>query len=627
MARRGFGRAALGSGVGAFFSLAVLFGAQAAPAVSRVERGVARSASSGFSFSTQPALEPAFAPSIPDYVTRCDPADVVTVSVSDSGGTPVSVDRQPVDTRGFRTRLKIGPGQGFVVRTPSASYTVRCLPSDFPRYTAQIFGQPQAAYYLMTPSSAVAKAPAAPYVVLFDAHGVPVWWYGVSGGAPVDASLLPDGDLAWDLERYSFNKHNATALTYQTLNGFGLPSGTELDEYRLDGTPIRKLATAGTPTDFHTGLGLPGGTYLMTSYALRSGANLSPVFGGTGNVLDATFQVVSSAGTLLYSWDAAGRIVPAESVRWRSALDFAYPGVTGSVWDYQHIDSVVPDGDGYLISLQHTDAVYLVRASDGSIEWKLGGTPTFESLTIIGDPNAARDFGGPTDAQVWPDGTVSVLDNGTNRGRAPRVLRFRIDAQARTATLIQTITDPLVSASACCGSARLLPGGDWVVDWGNTQVMDELNQYDQAVLRLTLGYPYYSYGVIPILPGQLRLGALEAGMNAITPRTPSGANPPALAHLRVSYAATRGRLRVRFTLAWRARVRFSFARCASTNRKRCQRVGSRYTVVAQRGANAFVLKGWFAGRRLGPGDYRLTATPMTGSLAGRSVSATFRVGP
>jgi hypothetical protein len=62
-----------------------------------------------------------------------------------------------------------------------------------------------------------------------------------------------------------------------------------------------------------------------------------------------------------------------------------YPGVPGVVWDWQHINSVEPYDNGYLISMRNTNAIYYIDASDGSIVWKLGGTETPQSLTIVSD--------------------------------------------------------------------------------------------------------------------------------------------------------------------------------------------------------------------------------------------------
>lgn len=604
-------------------------------------RAVASVAPSGFSFRTRPALQPQFNPAVPHYVTRCEPAEKVTIQVSDTTGTPVTVDAQPVATRSFSTTVKIGRGQRFIVRAGTgharASYSIACLPPDFPRYTAQVTGSPQASYYLMTPSSARVKAPGAPYVALFDNHGVPVWWYDDQSGSPLDASLAPNGDLTWDVYKNLFNRQASPALSWQmglfgpppsVSSGFNVPTGVDLVEHRLDGNLVKKVDTVGSPTDFHEGLPLANGNFLMTSYALRPNANLSPLFSAPTNALDATFQVVSPHGSLLSTWTAAGRISPAETGSYGRGPVLSYPGALGPVWDYQHIDSVAPDGNGYLVSLAHTNAVYLVSGSDGSVEWKLGGSRTAQSLTIVGDPSAGSDFDNPSDARAWPDGTVSVLDSGSNSKRPPRVLRFRIDPQAGTATLVQTLTDPGATASTCCGSARLLPGGDWVVAWGTSGIVDELAPSGQAVFRLTFSGSYYTYRAVPILPGQLRLRALLAGMDAMTPRIPSGTRPPALSRLRVLFHRGQRGLRVRFTLAWGAPVRFALARCASAAPgRRCtsylplQQTSMRQT---KRGANDLVL---FTATtaRLSLGQYRLTATPTFRRRSGQRQAAVFRL--
>ena len=75
---------------------------------------------------------------------------------------------------------------------------------------------------------------------------------------------------------------------------------------------------------------------------------------------------------------------------------------------------------------------------------------------MIGDPRAYT-FGGQHDARLLPDGTLTVFDNRTDLSDPrPRAVRFRIDEQARTPTYLWSITDPAISFSICCGSARRL---------------------------------------------------------------------------------------------------------------------------------------------------------------------------
>ena len=121
-----------------------------------------------------------------------------------------------------------------------------------------------------------------------------------------------------------------------------------------------------------------------------------------------------------------------------------------------------------MISSRHTDAVYGIDRASGHILWKLGGTSTPESLRVVGDP-ANRLLGGPHDARVGSDGRLTIYDNGKGRPRLPRVVSYRLDLRRRTATYLGQLNDPEVTDSHCCGSARELPGGGWLVSWGTTR--------------------------------------------------------------------------------------------------------------------------------------------------------------
>lgn len=463
----------------------------------------ARAAPPSPSITAQPQLQPAFDPAVHDYVTRCEPAGQVTVSVT-AGSVPVSVAGAAPQTGSFNRTLQLSSGRRFTIAFGGGDYNVRCLPQDFPTFTASRTGTPQAAYYLATPSIALGVPSSPPYVALFDDNGVPVWWYRSPSGTPLNAQLLADGSLAWNVETGE-------------AGPFGQQWGDVVEERDLNGTLVRTLRTWFTPTDFHESAQLPNGDLLMTSYALQHGADLTSIgILWPVDVLNATFQEIQPNGVPDYAWSSQGRLQPAESLRWWDAL-FPYPWNPGLVWDWQHINSVAEYADGFLVSMRHTDAVYMVRRSDGAIEWKLGGTTTPQSLTIAGDPDSSADFGGQHDARALADGTVSVLDNGTARNRPPRVLRFRIDARAHSATLIQRIDPPPdVTASPCCGSARLLPGSDWVIDWGGTGTTEEVTASGHPVFRLDFAPPIISYRVVPILPGRLSSAALTAAMDRLS---------------------------------------------------------------------------------------------------------------
>jgi hypothetical protein len=127
------------------------------------------------------------------------------------------------------------------------------------------------------------------------------------------------------------------------------------------------------------------------------------------------------------------------------------------------------------------------------------------------------DFGGQHDVRALPDGTVTLFDNGTDRGRPPRALRFRIDSRARTATLLEQITDPRVTSSGCCGSARKLPRGDWVISWGANPLITEVTPAGKLVFTLDLQL-LMSFRAPPVLPDVLKRSWLNSAMNQMHPR-------------------------------------------------------------------------------------------------------------
>jgi hypothetical protein len=452
---------------------------------------------------TAPSLAPAFDPSVPDYVVGCA-KEPVEMSFSAPSGVSVSVDGGRPRHGAFRANVRLSPGQAFrfvvTAGRRESTYIVRCLPPDFPGYTTRRSGQPQAAWYVVAPCCT------AHYAAIFDNHGVPVWWFRTR--QPVlDTSLLPDGDVAV-----------GTLASGSILQG---TSPARFDEYRLNGKFKRTFSIpGGIETDRHELQVLPNGDYIVVAHLPRSGVDLRP-YGGPADatVLDALIAEVSPQHKLVWSWNSSNHISLAESARWYPQGILSNPTVLPdgrSAYDIVHINAVAQHGDGFLISLRHTDAIYAISRASGDIEWKLGGTHTAKSLKLLGDH--VSDFGGQHDVRVLADGTITLHDNGTRRDRGPRALRFRINPGARTARLVESIVDrQTVASSWCCGGARRLPGGDWGVSWGAQRVVTELTAADKPVFVLEFA-DQTSYRVEPVLPGVLSRRQLDAGMDAMHPR-------------------------------------------------------------------------------------------------------------
>ena len=190
--------------------------------------------------------------------------------------------------------------------------------------------------------------------------------------------------------------------------------------------------------------------------------------------------------------------------------------VLGSGWK-DAVSELPRAGEDVLLSFRHLDAVYLIDRKSGAVVWKLGGTSSAKSLAIRGDTRPTP-LDGQHDARLLADGDVTVHDNSTFSGGPPRMARYRIDAAKRTATLVQQIVDPAVTASSCCGSARTLPDSDVLIDWGSTSTIGEYSAKGAPVLRLTFASGF-SYRATPVPLGTVTLQQIRAGMNQMAARS------------------------------------------------------------------------------------------------------------
>ena len=481
------------------------------------------SAAGTVQITATPGLYPAFNAAVSDYVVRCTAATPVKVTVSSPGTTTAfTVDGKQVAT-GSTSSVSLKPGQSFAIGvTPQGgvaqSYYVRCLPSGFPTWTSSRPGSPQAEYYLVAPSFSTGFAQASRYIAIFDTNGVPVWWtLPPSPYKPVDAKLLPNGDVLWT-----------------EMSGSDPDLGYTAEEHKLDGTPIdQKISpTAGYQSNTHEVQLLSDGDYLVTGTYARSGFNLTGLGGpASATIRDDVIQEVTPGGLAVWTWDAADHVGLDEvDPQWWTTIVRG-----GSPYDVFHMNSAVTDASGnLLVSLRYTDAVFKIAdpagtTSPGKVIWKLGGSaPTKEPgtrLTIVGDPvfAAGGGFGGQHYARFFDAGDgnlyVTLHDNGTGRNRAPRAVRYRIDEAAKTATLVEQVTDTAAPnlRSSCCGSAKKLPGGDWVMSWGGNPIVTELTPAGQRAFVLTFGGAF-SYRADPILPGVLTRDQLRSAMNVQYPR-------------------------------------------------------------------------------------------------------------
>jgi hypothetical protein len=472
--------------------------------------------------TTTPGLDPAFNPALLDYTIACGSSSHIVIQAAVPPGQTLSVNGGPAGSGAVNQSVPLQVDQAFTFTLTTASggstYDVRCTPADFPTWTAQRTGTPQTQWITLTP-------PLSPYVggglyaVIANSWGVPVWWMRAPAGSSLDnASVLPNGEVAWWIPNGATNGQTGDGqvgyYNVSTLAGASTTVTAAVDGLGETGANLH---------DFEL---LSNGNYLLIATVPRTGVNLTScgVNNTNATVIDAIIQEVTPGGSLVWSWNTANHIGLCET-------DYAAGGnLTGALattwngspaYDIIHMNSIQLVDDGSCLATQscsivfsgrYLDAVYSLNMATGAINWKLGGTPVAKSLRFVGDPYA--DFSGQHFARILPDGTLTIFDNGTFVGRPPRAANYQISTATMTATLLSEVTDPSVSSSGCCGSASLLPGGDWLISWGANSRVAELTPSGNPVLTITFpsGSTYRAY---PVADSNLiNRGTLIAGMNA-----------------------------------------------------------------------------------------------------------------
>src|SRR3954452_3769007 len=521
--------------------------------------------------ATDPALFPSFSTSVPDYVSRCGSSTPVNVSIQAPADTTLSVADQPAASGTFSASVTRAVGQSFtiVVTTPAgpSTYHVRCIPADFPTWTTSAaWVKQQSEFYTL--AGGVAK-----YAAIVDTNGVPVWW-DVPPAPTVFSQLLPDGNYGWitldgttqevpldgsaphtvtgpgdstsatdyhDLVQMP-NGHHVIVVNKFVPNvdlsvwGPSFTTGTIIDHVitELDANgaavwtwdlmshiPIAQTNPQWRSTQSACPSGLCFDPYHWNSIEPVVEANGAPGYVLSSRPLDAVYNIDRAD-------DAIGWRLGGEPRRSTSAVGVASGGasITASDASFTNADLGATVSDSHGVVVAGTRITGVTSPTTATISQPTTGATTGdvftinpESLAILGDAvfQSGGHFGGQHDARSSGDGTFTLFDNGSGLGRAPRAVRYRIDATAGTATLMEQFRDTnLTPNSICCGSARRLAGGNWVIGWGGSTTFSEMTARGSRMFSVQQSTGPIVYRAFPVPPGTLDRATLRADMDANT---------------------------------------------------------------------------------------------------------------
>jgi Arylsulfotransferase (ASST) len=410
-------------------------------------------------------LTPSFSQTIQDYTVRCAAGDnTFTLTVTDGTGTQ-SISEDLV------------PDQELNVRN---QYWIRCLPPDFPAFTVSRppdAGAPTPGWYLINNGT---------YGIALDTNGTPVWYTRGTAVANVDAPA-PD---------------TLSFMPNQTAGSFGFDPTSQFEVHALDSSTTTIVNAVGDPTDVHELRVLPNGDHLLYAYPIETNVDLTglQMYGDDESMADCEVQEVDPSGRLVWSWLASQHIDPV-----RESLEPAIQAVNGvSVVDPFHFNSIEVDGSGnLLLSSRHTNALFYVDRTTGTIQWKLGGVSYNKDgatyIQVVDDPETT--FSMQHDARFLPNGDVSLFDDhGAGTGVA-RGVEYTIDHEANTAAVAFQFLG--IAQSSREGSFRRYADGHSVIGWGyiatDPRVVTEIDENGKDILDIAMtGKESYRAVKVPI---------------------------------------------------------------------------------------------------------------------------------
>jgi hypothetical protein len=287
---------------------------------------------------------------------------------------------------------------------------------------------------------------------LIDGNGRIYWYRPQSGLGDFDRTL--DG---------SFVNYDIGGYQLLALDGSILATYTD------------PLANNGV--DNHEFVSLPDG------HAILFGQNLRPV-DTTGYTQPGDPNAVEIENTIA-ELDATGAVLKHFALGDQITLAETTPDIDLDVSpiDAMHANSIGLLADGnLLVSLRHTDTVYKLARTDGTILWRLGGTRS--DFTFVND--SLGGFSHQHYARQLGNGDILLFDDGNlHQPQLSRVVEYALDEGSQTATLVWEYRRTDV-VSTCCGSTTRLGSGDTLTAWGSAGRVDVVDDAGAQLWQLTI---------------------------------------------------------------------------------------------------------------------------------------------
>ena len=194
-------------------------------------------------------------------------------------------------------------------------------------------------------------------------------------------------------------------------------------------------------------------------------------------------EIDIESGRVLFEWSSIEHVPFSETVLPLGLRGPEQATSSSSAWDYFHINSVDKHYDGhYIISARHTNTIYKINSTDGSIIWRLGGKRSnFKpgEGTSFAFQHHARYRGKDSAGQTL----ISLFDNHSARQGQDHAFvendlpssgkLLLVDEVEFTASLAVRYSAPKPIVSQSQGNLQFLDNGNALIGWGQIPAITE----------------------------------------------------------------------------------------------------------------------------------------------------------
>jgi hypothetical protein len=316
------------------------------------------------------------------------------------------------------------------------------------------------------------------FMAPYQGEGTPGQMISEQNGALVWFHPLPKGVESTNFQVQQYEGKPVLTWWQGRILGVGFGQGEDV-VYDSSYKQIARIrAGNGYKADLHEVRLTPQGTAWIDEFDPIH-MNLSSVHGAKNGILtDGVVQEIDvKTGLVMWEWHALGHVPLTDSTLKPS--NSTYP------WDYIHVNSIDPGNfKDVLLSSRNMCALYDVDVKTGAFNWQIGGKHSTFKL----GPGAKTYF--QHDAEWQPGGLISVFDNGASppKEKQSRGVLLKPSFSSKTVTLAKAYTNPTHKLLAVAqGNMLGLPGGNWLMGYGNDPNFTEYSSSGEVLLDGTLG--------------------------------------------------------------------------------------------------------------------------------------------